>query len=331
MSAHAHHTPVPAQRRELRDPKTLRVHKLISTQPELTDDDPEFLRIVASIQEHGYDADQPIKITEAGDIADGRHRWRAVKRLKLPEIPCVIVDDSEVAGIALLTLVARRHYTPSQLAFASYPLLKPAFEEAEKRRIANLKSASASPETQSLRFGEKKGSDLAVKTVENYAAELAISLRLLQQAAEVHQLFTDPKKRTISDRDGVTEDDVTFREFFQPRLMRSEEPYGLGAVLTATKQIHDLERKAGVGKAHTGGKPKQVEKRLGLFDEVVKDGIKRFTYWQGFDAETRNQHWEHVRQQAAKLKQGECEELADYYARLAKEYAKAAKEAANAE
>jgi hypothetical protein len=273
----------------------------------------------------------PLAVTPDNLIADGRHRFWWAERMKLATLPCYEVSEEEGRLIAITSVTGRKHLTASQRAYLVYPHLKPAFAEAEKRRLAQLKNAGSALETKSVRFDAEKGLNLQIETLEDWAERLGCTVRLIQHARELHELFTDDKERTITDRDGVTEDGVTLKDFFEPRLLRSDEPYGLGGVLTAIKQIYDLERKAGAGKAHTGGKPKQVEKQLGLFDEVVKDGIKRFTYWRKFDAETRNQHWEHVRQQAAKLKQGECEELADYYARLAKEYAKAAKEAANAE
>ncbi len=307
----------------MRPTKSLRVHPLIADQAQLGDDDAEFGRIVDLIREHGIEA--PLAITAEGEIADGRHRWRAAKRLKLAEVPCEIVPDDAVAGIALRSLIGRRHYSPSQLAYVSFPLLKPAFAEGEKRRLSALKSGSALPDAHSVRNGEKKGSAEGVRTIEEWAAELAISTRVLQQAREVHELFSDPKKRSITDRDGVTADELTFREFFEPRLLRSEDPYGLGGVLTAIKQIQDQERKAERGRSHGGGKPKLVEKQLALFAAPIKDGVKRWEYWRKWDAETRNTHFAQVRTTAASLDCDLCAELAEYHARLSKEFQRASK------
>jgi ParB-like chromosome segregation protein Spo0J len=308
---------------EMRPTKSLKIHRLIADQAQLADDDAEFGRIVDLIRENGIEF--PLKITADGEIADGRHRWRAAKRLKLPEVPCEVVADDEVAGIALRSLIGRRHYSPSQLAYVSFPLLKPAFAEAERRRLAGLKNAGIALVAHSVRNEEKKGSDSAVKSADEWASELAISLRVLQQAREVHELFSDATKRSITDRDGVSADEVTFKEFFEPRLLRSEDPYGLGGVLTAIKQIHDLERKAAAGKAHGGGKPKAVEKQLELFAETLTDEVKRWEYWRKWDAETRNAHWTRVRTTAERLEPGKCEELSEYHLRLSKEFAKAAK------
>jgi hypothetical protein len=308
---------------EMRPTKSLRVHPLIADQAQLADDDAEFGRIVDLIAENGIEA--PLAITADGEIADGRHRWRAAKRLKLAEVPCEIVPDDAVAGIALRSLIGRRHYSPSQLAYVSFPLLKPAFAETENRRLANLKYAGAAIETHAMRIDGKKGSIERAKTIEEWAAELAISTRVLQQAREVHELFSDPKKRSITDRDGNTADEVTFREFFEPRLLRSEDPYGLGGVLTAIKQIQDQERKAEKGRSHGGGKPKLVEKQLALFAAPIKDEVKRWEYWRKWDAETRNTHWAQVKATADNLDCDLCAELAEYHSRLSKEFQRASK------
>lgn len=270
----------------------------------------------------------PLAVTKDNLIADGRHRFWWAERMKLPTLPCYEVSEEEGRLIAITSVTGRKHLTASQRAYLVYPHLKPAFAEAEKRRLTQLKFAGSAIETKSVRFDAEKGSNLQTETLESWAERLGCTVRLIQQARELHELFADTKERTITDRDGNTEDDVTLKDFFEPRLLRSEEPYGLGGVLTAIKQIYDLERKAGAGKAHTGGKPKTVEKQLDLFTETVTDELKRWDYWRKFDAETRSEHWKRVQAAAAKLDADKLNELSEYHKRMAAEFAKAAKEAA---
>lgn len=261
---------------ELRDPKTLRVHPLTKLQPELGDEDPTFLRICRSIQGDGIQ--EPIKITSEGEIVDGRHRWRGAKRLKLPEVPCVVVPPDEVAGIVLSSLLARRHYTGAQLAYVLTPMIEPAFQEAHRRML----QGKTDPANAVRRVS---------KNLEDWASEIGVSVRYLQQAKELHEFFKDSKKRQLTDRDGNTENDITFKEFFEPRLLADQgegKPYGIGGILAGIKQHLDQEAKAAAGKAHTGGKPKELERQLELFTGTfTKDLTNRFEYWNGFDADTK--------------------------------------------
>lgn len=261
-----------------RKPSELRVHPLVAATPQLADDDDRFLAIARSIQEGGIR--ERLKITADNQIADGRHRWRSAKRLKLPEVECIVVSEDEVAQIALDTLVGRRHYNASQRAYAALPLLDAAFEAARLRRIKNLPDvANADDRNARVRFGDKRVEDL-----EQFCAHAGISLRLIQLARQVSKFFEDETERTITGEDGHPNVDVTFREYFEPRILREEDPIGLGAVLTGIKQILDLEKKAKAGKAHSGGKPKAPERQLALFTTTfTKDLANRYEYWTKFD------------------------------------------------
>lgn len=295
----------------LRNPKDLHEHPLLKNQPKWADNDPRFLALCDSVREQGVI--EAIKVTADDAIVDGRHRWRAAKKMQV-DVPTLVVAEEDAAGIILGSLLNRRHYTPGQRAFVLAGVIQEAFTEAQNRMLAGKKKNPAN----SVR---------RVKTPDEWAAEIGVSPRYLQQARELHELFKDTEKRSLTDRDGLLGEEVTFREFFEPRIMADEEPYGLGAALTGIKTHLALNAAAAKGRAHTGGKPKAVEKQLDLFDDAIKDSIKRFKYFEKFDDDTRAKHFQTIRAKADGLPAEQCESIAAYHQRVAREFTAAAKAA----
>jgi ParB family chromosome partitioning protein len=77
--------------------------------------------LAASIKAHGIL--QPIVIRRGGEgfeIVAGERRWRAAKRLKLSEIPCIRrpVEDDDMLTLALVENVQRRDLDPVEKARA---------------------------------------------------------------------------------------------------------------------------------------------------------------------------------------------------------------------
>lgn len=296
----------------LRDPADLHIHPALKGHARWADDDSRLHALTASVREHGVR--DPIKITGGHAIVDGRHRWLAAKRGQLATVPCVVVADSEVHTIILDSLLNRRHYTPGQRAYLAVQFLEDAVRESVSRRLANLKS------------GPNGGIGKPVQTLEQFAASLGISPRLLDLARQLWKLFAGhPEKRTLTDQEGVTEKDVSFREFFEPRLLREEKPYGIGAILAGIGFLLDAEKKAALGKPHTGGKPTTVDRQLQLFNQTIDQELARWDYWQRFSQEERLAHFSVIKARANSLPAEQCVELADYHAALATTFKKAAK------
>jgi hypothetical protein len=300
---------------ELRDPSDLRVHKLIKDMPQLTEDDQEFENLCASVHGTGH-LIEPLKITADNAIVDGRHRWRAAKRCGFHQVPCIIVAEEEVVTIALDTLLARRHMNKGQLAYIAYPLFRGAHEEARQRQFDKLKKGDK-PVVASRDNGR-----IASKT-EDFASELGVSRDEFFRAARLHEIFEqDTIMRTLTDKDGVIADGVTFKEFFEPRILRSDKPYGLGGVLAGIAYIQTVERNPN---KRNGGKPQSASRQLELFNAVLHDELNRWEYWQGFSEEEQAAHFRHVRNKAAGLPPDQCADLAEYHGQLAAEFRKAAK------
>ena len=246
---------------------TPKEHALIRHLPRWTQN-PEFHALIESIRDQGVL--EPIKVTAGtGELIDGRHRLEAARRLKLTHLPAIIVSDDAAGEIAVASLLHRRHLTDGQKAWylVTSGLIDSAFEERQKRKIANLKQGN---------FTERNSVPFGAKRVEDWAAELAVSVKLLIQAREVKAYFEDTTRRTITDRDGQTEDEVTFQEFFEPRILRAEDPYGLGAVITACATLVKMRPD------HTGGKPKDEGRKSELFVASFETIGKRAEYWHGF-------------------------------------------------
>lgn len=187
--------------------KQLRVHRALDLLPQWDDDDPRFLALADDLATNGLI--EPIKITSLNEIVDGRHRWRAAKRMQWTTIPTVTVSGSEVVTLAVSTLLARRHYTPGQLAYAAYPLFEDAHHEAKARSVQNLKKGLISPSDTQCRTETPK-------TVVALAERLGVAERTFRQAAKLHDLF-------------AKDEDV--RAEWEPKIMAAEDPIGLGRAI----------------------------------------------------------------------------------------------------
>lgn len=296
---------------ELRDPKDLKVHHLLHGMPEWADNDPRLKALAGDLRDNGMI--EPVKITAENRIVDGRHRWRGAKRLQLTEIPVVVVPEDHVAGIVVGSLLQRRHFTPGQRAYLLAGVIDEAFRAAQLRRANNYNKPT---ERNSVSFGA------ATKTPEQYADEIGVSVQYLRLARELQSAFLDVKKRTLTDDEENVEKGVTFREFYEPRILREEKPYGLGAVKRGIGYQLSVEAHPELKK---GGKPKQREEQLKLFGRVITDELNRWEYWQKFDDDERDAHFQTVRSEVADLEPKQLEELAEYHSRLAAEFRKAAK------
>lgn len=262
---------------EIRNLDDLVIHPALKSQPRLSDD--ELLGWRKGMKRRGESATPAIYVTADNQIVDGRHRFWCAKKLGWKTIPVVVVKDDEIYSLIFETIANRRHYSKGQLAYIIAPMIDDIFSEARKRMLAGT-LATASTETP-----------------ETIASGLHISYRVLLQARELHQLFEDDKtKRTLTDREEVTEKGVTFREFFEPRILLVEDPeaprtraYGLGAALAGIKQILDIEKRQGNGKGHGGGRPEKVDKQLQLFGTAMTGLKNKFVYWQKWDDDTRGE------------------------------------------
>ncbi len=272
--------------------------------------------LVDSISEVGIL--EPIKITNQNKVVDGRHRWLAAKRAGLTTVPCQIIPDQDADQSALIivnTFLSRRHCSPSQIAYTIAKLIPEAFEESKRRQRAALQKGN-------LLVSENSANE--VKSVKEWSVFLGMDDEFLQQANRLRKLFgEDTVKRTLTDSEGVVEQDKTLQEFFEPRIMRrNPRPYTLGNVLTAINSILDTEKGSGNAQTHS---TKDTPKKLDQFKKGLVNEIAQLDLWAQLDEKAQIKHWKFVRSKAALLPQEQCLALADYHKKLAQTLRKASK------
>lgn len=289
---------------EYRDPAELTIHSAIKSQPRLPQDHPTMQAMRKGMKRSGPDS-REILITNENEIVDGRHWFWNAKALQWDKVRVRVIGADEVVTTLMETLLNRRHYTKGQLAYCLAEHIGDAFEEAKRRMLVGA--------------ADPRNSVSRVKTPDEYAAEIGVSVQYLRQARELHELFkAHPEKRTFTDDDGKKHKDVTLREYFEARILSDEKPVGLGAALAGIGAIYNSVRK-------TGGKPQDENRQFQLFNQLLSDENTRWEYWQKFDDELKAEHFQDVRAKAALLAPEVCAERAEYHEKLAEQFRKAAK------
>jgi hypothetical protein len=291
--------PNPALRTVLRDPiNSLSDESPWPGLPRWAQNDPRQHALTDDIQARGID--YPLLITHKGFVVDGVKRLWAARALQLPEIKCRIIEDSEVISTILANLLHRSHYTKGQLAYLSYPMLAPAWEESKRRRMLNLdknlQKGQCSPEST---FNVLSG-----KTVGDFAEKIGIHRNTFLQAAAIHKHFTSPKKYEWNDEHS----ELTMREYFEPRILHAEDPAGLGAVI------------AGIQAKLSGKTLDQAQStQLDLFTDGLCALQKRFGYWPSFDKAAREKARLEIKETVARMP----DDLREEWSAAIKEAAKA--------
>ncbi len=241
----------------------LSVHKAIASMPRLAADDPRYDAMRGAWLESGIL--QPLYVTEAGKIIDGRHRWWFARDMELPEVPCIEVDETEISTVVMAAIAGRNHLTKGQRAYLSYPYLQDAWEAAQRRRMEVLKS------------GANRGMLPKVASVEDLAEQIGVSVDLMNQARRLHDL--------LSKTPGL-------RETWEPRILDAEEPIGLGAAI------------AGIaGEGATKGKPKPAPRNSALrnFEVSWENLIRPASHWDRWSEEERDQASAAIRSSLAQV------------------------------
>ena len=242
-----------------------------------------------SIQEHGLL--QPLVITTGGEIVDGLTRWQAARALQMAEVPCHVAPELDAIEALIDSEVHRRHSTKSQLAFRLAPFVAGAFFDRYKLNEERKACGNANDfRAKSFRAGEK--------TVSDYARELGVSVRLLEQAHELHGLFAEhPEERSWTSDDallnlkrlGVKKGTrLSFAAYYTPLLLDPHRPMPLHSALVGVKSILTEEGLlARHGGRHKGRADLTESKQLKLFTTALKDLGVRYEYWQKFNADAR--------------------------------------------
>lgn len=271
----------------LRAPSELHAHPRVKhLLGRWTDASDDAIALRRSIKEHGLL--QPLIITEAGLVMDGVTRLAAAKALQIKEVPCQVRDEADVLDIVIESETHRRHGTKGQLAFRLAPLIQQAFEARQANRLACLKRGQETP---------LRTEFATVKTPADYALEAGMSVRLMEQAWELHQLFdqhVEPRTWTsdeavanleaIGQRKGTK---LSFADYFTPLLLSDHKPMGLGEALRGVKSRLTEEGLEPLRGKHKGRADMDDHGQLRLFNTALKDLTVRYEYWEKFNDEAK--------------------------------------------
>ncbi len=194
-----------------KDPKTLNVRACVNQLPMLADDDPQFLKLLASVRADGVRDE--ITLDQNGDIVDGRHRAKAAALEHRPTVPVSVrgfASDREALDFAVARLFERRHYTDSARAYTVAKMEAPTLLRAAKvKRLVHLKNVQIPHESSS--GGNPPHDDEKGRASERMAASHGFSGDRWKQAMLLIHLFDDHPK---------------FVDEFEPQILSGEKNLG---------------------------------------------------------------------------------------------------------
>jgi len=223
---------------EFLDPAPLRLHRLYSSLPAIPTDTPEWHGFVDALSATGPEGIPPIYVTAEGFIMDGARRWKAAKQLQWPEMGCVIRSEWEAPLLVVETLMGQRCLTKGAKVYLSLPILKEYADAAETRRLACLKKGvKILQKALKVPLACSAGSG---KAATQLAEHLGVSTDTVEKAVRIRNIFELPqlKDHKFEFQDGR---ELTLREYFEPRLLDSNDPMGLGAVLKGFGEFVDAQ------------------------------------------------------------------------------------------
>jgi hypothetical protein len=247
--------------REEVDPMELTVHPLAKRLPRWEKNDQRFIALVEDIRERGIQA--PLRVDAENRILDGVETWKAAKQLQLKEVPIARTSD-DPATVIVIGLALRKHYSKGALAYVCYPLLKPAHEAAQRRRIDVLKKGSAPSSIQST-----------TGKIEDFCEFLGFGRDLFFQAKAAQEVFEKSDKAVAewqakhpeAPKGMALGTSIDLRAHWEPKLLNGE--IGLGPML------------AGIaGQDATKGKQREDSGQLSLFTDWLHETEVRFQKWQ---------------------------------------------------
>ena len=108
--------------------------------------------MTADIEERGID--EALIVDEKNRVMSGRVRLRIALDLRLPEVVITRRSSAEAASLIVQSLLQRRHYSKSALAYLAFPLFESMLVESRHRRVENLKQGAARPDIDKTYYRE---------------------------------------------------------------------------------------------------------------------------------------------------------------------------------
>lgn len=186
----------------VREVSSLTIHPILDQLPMIPEGDPRWRELCATWDQVGFPS--PLVVTRSGWIVDGRHRRRFALARGWQTVPVVEVEDSQILDTVIASMDGRVHLTKGQRAYLSFPFLQ------------------ASLERVSIRLHDSSGKIRpAAFTVESLAEARGFKRDLIFQARRLREYFAE------ADRAG----NPSLREEWEPKILREEDPIGLGAAI----------------------------------------------------------------------------------------------------
>ena len=250
---------------DLISPDLLSVHPLLAAMPVPPEETEAIERLRADVEARGFG--ESLVVDERNRVLDGRRRLRVALMLNTSCVPISRASQDEAAGIILGSLVHRRHFRKSALAYLALPLLQPALAEAQRRQIAMHRKGNA-PVVSS---GDYR------RTAEEIALSCGFSRPMFFRAKQVHELFAK---------------EPAYKAAMEPRLLTDDVKIqvGLQGVLAGW-----------TGQANAG-QPRRIADQLDLFGDVF--GKLRYHFqrtWSSMDGHARKALVPQVRDTVAEM------------------------------
>lgn len=170
---------------ETRHIDDLKLHDQADLVPEMSDS--EWSDLLTSVDLEGIR--EPLRITPAGVVLDGRHRLRAAKQLGLDTVPCLRIETDDEISYMVQAATLRRQLSKSQLACIAVEL-----EQFEQERMAARQRMSAG--SMRARQGKARVPDHEPRSPfgqarDRIGARVGVSGRLVQTALRLRNAAPD--------------------------------------------------------------------------------------------------------------------------------------------
>jgi hypothetical protein len=266
-------------------------HETYKSKPKPDRESPQWIAFVMAMSAAGPEGIPPIVVSPCNQIMDGRRRWLAAGQLGWEKIGVMRRPESEAVSIMVDSLLGQHHLTKGAKVYMVVPLLKEFVVSAERRRLENLRRGVKTIEKalifpKSAERTSENGSEGSERGYDDLAARLGCGRNLLFQALQVWRIFEKSSKHKFEFQDGR---ERTLKEHFEPQLLDSESPMGLGEVLKGCGWFVDEN-----GNPKKQPTPGARNSHLAYFEAAWGNFNKQFGRWEKLKAAERERAMEVV-------------------------------------
>ena len=254
---------------ETRKLSELKTHPLLDELPMLPAEHPQMVALVDSMRLHGFWEAEPlvaIRDAEATYIVDGRHRKLAAELAGILDAPVVLVPQDDAEGVALGSLIARRHMSKELMAYMAYPILAGMAKSGKLRTHLNLKIGTKKPEKANV-CRKSHVATIGNGDLETYCGMMGIDRDTYYRAREIRQAFAEHP---------------ALRERYEMKMVCGEIPpsgvrKAIGSLLGNIREGDDLKSKRAERQRHIKSHWEKMQSHFEFWDELGKDRQEEVT------------------------------------------------------